>query len=233
MKRSSLILALCIVTAVLIGGVAQNAIAAKLGLFQKHKDIGVTPKKGSVHYDASTGEYRVTGGGANMWFQTDAFQFVYKKISGDVSFTADVHFVGKGVEQHRKVALMIRQSLDPDSAYADVAVHGDGLTSLQYRETAGATTLESRSDVKAPTRIHIERHGNQFSISAGTNTGDMKTTGPVTVKMQDRVYIGLVVCSHNASVLETAVFSDVTIQQTARQAGNGFRVLAENLEEVH
>ena len=37
---------------------------------------------------------------------------------------------------------MIRQSLDPDSAYADAALHGDGLTSLQFRPTAGGETLE-------------------------------------------------------------------------------------------
>ncbi len=41
---------------------------------------------------------------------------------------------------HRKAALMIRQSLEPDAAYADVALHGDGLTSLQFRPTAGAAT---------------------------------------------------------------------------------------------
>lgn len=199
-------------------GLSHAAFAAEqLGLFQKQKNIGVTPKKGSAQYDPSAGEYRVTGGGANMWLGTDAFEFLYRKISGDVSFSADVDFVGKGVEAHRKAALMIRQSLAPDSAYADVAVHGDGLTSLQYRPTAGAVTAEVRSDVKAPVRIHIERHGNQFTISAGKNADDMTTTGPVTVVMQDPVYIGLAVCSHNAKVLETAVFSNVRLAGDAKQ----------------
>jgi len=202
----------------LMFGVTHETLAAEqFGLFQKQKNIGVTPKKGSAKYDPLTGEYSVTGGGANMWFQTDAFEFLYRKISGDVSFSADVDFVGKGTEQHRKAALMIRQSLDANSAYADVARHGDGLTSLQYRETAGATTLEMRSDVKAPIRIHIERHGSQFTISAGNNADDMKTTGPVTVTMQDPVYIGLAVCSHNAKVLETAVFSNVRLIPDTKQ----------------
>src|ERR1700728_1494918 len=143
--------------------------AATLGMFDTHSDIGVTPKQGSAEYNSATGEYRVTGGGANMWAKTDAFQFVYSKISGDVTLTADVRFLGQGVEAHRKAALMVRQSLDPDSIYADVALHGDGLTSLQYRPAAGADTQEMRSDVKAPTRIRIERHGNQFSISVGSD----------------------------------------------------------------
>lgn len=203
--------------ALLLGVAHDAAVAQELGLFQKQKNIGVTPKKGSAEYDPLTGEYSVTGGGANMWFGTDAFEFVYRKISGDVSFSSDVDFVGKGTEQHRKAALMIRQSLDANSPYADVALHGDGLTALQYRETAGATTLEMRSDVKAPIRIHIERHGNQFTISAGSNADDMKTTGPVTVTMHDPVYIGLAVCSHNAKVLETAVFSNVRLIPATKQ----------------
>ncbi|HEX3682878.1 MAG TPA: hypothetical protein VHU83_10075 [Bryobacteraceae bacterium] len=188
---------------------------AGLGMFEAHADIGITPKQGSAEYNSATGEYRVTGGGANMWAKTDAFQFVYSKLSGDVTLTADVRFLGQGVEAHRKAALMVRQSLDPDSVYADVALHGDGLTSLQYRPAAGADTQELRSDVKAPARIRIVRHGNQFSISVGGGPlgSDLKTTGPVTVAMQDPVYIGLAVCSHNANVLETAVFSNLTVQR--------------------
>ena len=59
--------------------------------------------------------------------------------------TADVKFVGTGAVDHRKAVLMIRQNLDRDAAYADVALHGDGLTSLQFRPAAGAETLEQRS----------------------------------------------------------------------------------------
>ncbi len=220
MKRTFVVFALCAAVLALVFGITQEALAAQIGLFEKHKNIGTTPKKGSAMYDASTGEYSVTGGGANIWGQTDDFEFVYRRLSGDLSFAADVDFVGKGMEQHRKAALMIRQSLAANSAYADVALHGSGLTSLQYRETTGATTLETRSDVKAPTRIHIERHGNQFTISAGGNGQDMKTTGPIMVTMHDPVYIGLAVCSHNAKVLETAVFSNVRLAAAATQGNS-------------
>ncbi|MGI8989448.1 MAG: TolB family protein [Bryobacteraceae bacterium] len=189
---------------------------SKLGIFEAHADVGETPQKGSVEFDASTGEYRVTGGGANIWTTVDAFEFVSKQVSGDMAFTADVHFVGAGAVQHRKAALMIRQSLDPGSAYADVALHGDGLTSLQYRPEAGALTKEVRSDLKAPVRIRIERHGNDFTMLAGNPGEELKPAGPVTVALQDPVYVGLAVSSHNADVLETAVFSNVKIESLAR-----------------
>src|SRR5262249_12848217 len=156
------------------------------------------------------------GGGANMWAAADAFQFEWKKMAGDVALTADVRFLGAGAVAHRKAALMIRQSLEPDAAYADVALHGDGLTSLQYRPAAGEETLEAKqeakSDLGAPVRIRIERRGDRFTMLAGRPGGALITTGPATVSLHDPVYVGLAVCSHDANVLETAVFSNVTVQ---------------------
>ena len=186
------------------------------GQFESSSDVGVTPQKGKVESDAAKGEYRVTGGGANIWGTADAFQFAWKKMSGDVDFTADVQFVGKGTVAHRKAALMIRQSLDAGSAYADVALHGDGLTSLQYRPAAAAQTLESKQEAKSDlgglVRIRIERRGNSFTMLAGKPGGELTTTGPVTTTLQDPVYVGLAVGSHDANILETAVFSNVSIK---------------------
>jgi Tol biopolymer transport system component len=217
MKKSALSALACF-TATCFIGQGRQAANENFGLFQSHQDIGTTPKAGTAEYNPGTKEYRVTGGGANIWGKVDAFQFLYTKLSGDVTLTADVRFVGEGVEHHRKAALMIRQSLDPDAPYADVALHGDGLTSLQYRESAGAETKEIRSDLKAPLRLRIERRGNQFTMAAGNPAEELKPSGPVTVNLQDPVYVGLVVGSHNADVLETAIFSNVTLQQGAEKA---------------
>jgi TolB protein len=184
-----------------------------LGVFETHADIGETPEKGSVQLDAASGEFHITGGGANMWESTDAFHFVWKRLAGDLTLTADVRFVGAGAVEHRKAALMIRQTLEPDAAYADVALHGDGLTSLQFRRTAHATTEEIRSPVIRPVRIRIERRGNQFTMYAGSPGKELEPIGPATVVLQDPVYVGLAVCSHDANILETAIFSNVKLEQ--------------------
>src|SRR5260370_13773340 len=127
--------------------------AAGVGIFETDGAVGETPKKGSVEYNAAAGEYRITGGGANIWASIDAFHFVWKRLSGDVTLTADVQFSGAGAAAHRKAVLMVRQGLEPDSPYADVALHGDGLTSLQFRPTDGAVTQALRSTGTAPLRI--------------------------------------------------------------------------------
>jgi TolB protein len=183
-----------------------------VGAFEAHGDVGENPKAGSLEYDSASGEYRVTGGGANLWEKVDAFQFGWKRMPGDINVTADVHFIGTGKENHRKALLMIRQSLDANSPYADVALHGDGLTSLQYRTAARADTDEVRSTVTGPVRIRIERRGNQFTIRVGKPGERLTAAGPVTVALQDPVYVGIGVCSHDAQVLETAVFSNVTVE---------------------
>jgi hypothetical protein len=195
---------------------AVACLAQGTGQFESNSDVGVTPQKGQVERDAAKGEFRVTGGGANIWGSADAFHFVWKKMSGDVALTADVQFAGKGAVAHRKAVLMVRQSLDADSAYADAALHGDGLTSLQYRPAGAAQTSEARqeakSDLDAPVRIRVERRGNSFTMLAGKPGGELNATGPIATALHDPVYVGLAVCSHDASVLETAVFTNVSVE---------------------
>lgn len=213
-RKSSTLFA-CLWYALSFGVSAAEAQGDAIGAFDAHWDVGETPKKGSVSYDSAAGEYRITGGGANIWSTTDAFQFVWKRLSGDVTISADVRFIGAGKEDHRKAVLMIRQSLDPDSPYADIALHGDGLTSLQFRRTPGAETEEVRSPAKAPLRIRLERHANQFTMYTGNAGDELKPSGTAHVTLTDPVYIGIGVCSHDADVLETAVFSNVTVQEQA------------------
>lgn len=207
---------LIIVAAISFAG--SLAAQTSIGQFESHQDLGVTPLAGSAEFDAAKREYRVTGGGANVWGTQDAFQFVWKRLSGDVRMTADVRFVGTGAVAHRKAALMIRQDLTAGSAYADVALHGDGLTSLQFRSAAGEKTEELRSDLNGPVRIRIERRGNQFTIFAGKPGEELIPSGPQTVALADPVYVGLAICSHDEKILETAVFSNVEIEPLARGA---------------
>jgi TolB protein len=186
--------------------------AAPLGIFEGHADVGTVLNPGSVEYDTAKRTYTIAGSGENMWFAADAFQFVWKKVSGDVTLTADISFIGSGGEAHRKAVLMIRQSLDADSPYADVARHGDGLTSLQAREQKGANTSEIQSAMKAPTRVRIAKRGDYFYIwAAGAGEAPKFSGGSMRVPMRDPFYVGIGVCSHNKDAVEKAIFSNVEL----------------------
>src|SRR5205823_578467 len=89
--------------------------AAPMGIFESHSEIGAPLRHGSVDYNPEHGAYTVTGGGENMWFTNDAFHFVWKKVSGDVTLAADIAFPEPGGNAHRKACILVRQSLEPDS----------------------------------------------------------------------------------------------------------------------
>ncbi len=186
--------------------------AGALGVFDASADVGTNPKSGSARYDAATKEYEVTGGGANIWGTEDAFHFVHRKVEGDFTFEADVRLVGAGVNPHRKAALMVRQTLEADSPYADAAVHGDGLTSLQFRRDKGGQTAEVKSVMRAPRRLRLERRGDVITMSVGEAGETLIEAEPITLRLSGPVYLGLAVCSHDANVLETAVFTNVSVR---------------------
>jgi hypothetical protein len=185
-----------------------------LGDFQGQNDIGTVLHPGSAHYDADKDAYTVAGNGANMWFGADQFHYVWTKVSGDVALTADINFVGATGNAHRKAALMLRQSLDPNSVYVDAARHGDGLTSLQYRDSIGADTHEIETTANGPRRLRIEKRGNYAYVFIPDASGKMVPSGAAMhVDLNGSFYVGLGVCSHDKDATETAIFSNVRIEK--------------------
>jgi Tol biopolymer transport system component len=185
-----------------------------LGIFEGNGDIGNVKYPGSVNFNPSDSTYTVSGGGTNMWFNKDELHYVWKQMSGDVSLAADIKWVGKGLEAHRKACLIIRQSLDTSSAYADAAVHGDGLTSIQYREVDGDITREVQSNVTAPDRVRIEKEGDYISMSIAHKGEEFHSSGGTfRLHFKEPFYVGLGVCSHNNDTIETAIFSNVHLKK--------------------
>lgn len=211
---------------------AQNA-PSSLGLFQKHADVGSVLHAGSAQYDAAQNTYTLTGSGENMWSTSDAFQFAWKQASGDITLTANVAFPEKGGgNSHRKAVLMIRQSIDADSPYADVALHGDGLTSLQFREAKGSSTHEIQSKLTSPHRMRIEKRGDFIYVFLASATDEPLRFSGTSIKLplQGSFYVGIGVCSGDKNRVEKAAFSNVDVATPAASAAPP--VLYSTLETV-
>ena len=212
-------------------GVGQAADPAAAP-FAAHTDVGNPARAGSMRVDAARGTYTVTGGGANMWGTNDALHFVWQRVSGDVSLSADIEFPEPGGDPHRKACLLLRQGLEPDAAYADAALHGDGLTSLQYREARGGPTREIQANVVGPRSLRIERYGEEVWMSVAKAGEPLRPTGgSFKLRLQDPFYVGLGVCAHNDTRLETAVFANVRLQTRPHVATTNV-VLESTLETV-
>ena len=204
--------------------------SAPVGIFETHGDVGTVLHPGSVEYDAAHKTYTISGSGENMWSTSDAFQFVWKKMSGDVSLTADISFLTKTGNEHKKAVLILRQNLDADSVYADVALHASGLTSLQFRDEKGAVTREVRSILSAPKRLRIVKRGGYVYMALGAGTPVQPAGGWIRIPLQGEFYVGIGVCSHDKDVVEQAVFANVELKQPGTASGEP--VLYSTLETV-
>jgi hypothetical protein len=207
------------------------ARAAAIGVFDSASDIGKIDLKGSTEYLADKATYRITGSGKNIWFTEDACQFVWKKMSGDLVFSMEAGWEAEGKEPHRKACAMVRQTLDADSPYLDVAVHGDGLIEMQYRTEKGGPTLAARTPIQAPATVKLERDGEVFTVSVAKGGGLFQPVGAVSLRLPDPVYAGLAVSAHNATNRETALITNVTLKNRVAAEGEK-RVRETSLETL-
>ena len=186
--------------------VAQNA-----GVFMNCSDVGNSKLKGSTQFDHSQQMYTLTGSGLNMWATSDQFHFASVKMNGDFILTTFCRFEGKGVVLHRKMGLMIREALTPGSRYADAAIHGDGLTSLQFRSAENEFTSEIKAGINAPDVIQLERKGDTIVMRCAKSGDPLAETGRITQRFKEPVYVGIFVCSHDTTVTEKAKFHNFRI----------------------
>lgn len=186
-------------------------VDADTGQFKNQSDVGTVNIPGDIQYDVGSQTYVISGSGQNMWFKNDDFHFVWMQKSGDFILTAQFEFIGKGVDPHRKVGWMVRKTLDTNSPYADAVVHGDGLTSLQFRRDFDMDTEEVVAEIKAPDILQFEKQGDTYIMRAAHFGEPLTTTGSIELALGDSLFVGLVMCSHNADVLEKAAVTNVRI----------------------
>ena len=201
---------------------ASRTVLAPLGIFDGQSDIGSAVVPGSSSYDAGTGQYTVRSAGYNIWYSRDEFRFVWKKLSGDVSLAADASFPDPKGYDDRKAVLVIRQSLDDDASEAVVGEHGTGMIHLAQRAEKAAQMNDAQfrfggtlANVKAK-RIGIEKRGNDVAIFISLKGEPLHQFGPpIQTHFKGPFYVGIGFCSHLPAQLDTAIFSDVVLENEA------------------
>jgi len=199
---------------------AALCFASPLGIFEKDTSVSLGQFAGHADFNPSTGEYSVMGAGGEIGGKADGFQYLWKRVTGDVTVNANVRFAGTGSTDRSQAALMIRQSLDPDAAYAAAVIYGDGRSTAQYRVDRGASSrsadFPAYANMAGVVHLFIRRHGDSFTISVGRvgkSGGAIPDSTPVTVTMNGPVFVGLALSSPSDSKRQVAaVFSTVLVQ---------------------
>ena len=195
------------------------AQSGSLGIFTNSGDVGGPAIKGSAGFNASNGEYRITGSGANIWAKQDQFQYVWREMNGNFTVTTTLRFLGQGAD-HRKAGIMVRQSLDTDAAYADVVIHGNGMPGLQWRSKQGEDTnaFDLPFDSPGTFQVKVVRTGVRIYMYLAKNGAGLKEIAHTEVSFRNPVLVGLAVCSHQADASDTVIFSDVSVEAPASPA---------------
>jgi len=199
-------------TVILMNACAPQPTTGVAGIFEGTSNVGGVKLIGNMVYDASTETYTLSGGGMNVWDNFDQLFYAWKKVKGDFSMTAKVAFEGAGVNDHRKTGIMIRETLDGESRCAHISIHGDGLTSLQYRMETDGMTEETVAPPNA-NYITLEKVGNKIRVKTAASVLPQDVTAEIEMDFPGTCYVGLYVCSHDVDVLETVYFTQVEFKK--------------------
>ena len=206
--------------------------AADLDPFDWHMDIGSVGAEGDV--GRAGDDWLVIGSGGDIWGTADAFHYLYKRVEGDFKLSvenASIMAYGDNPTSNdwAKMGIMARSSLEPGAAYAFALLRiSDQAYMLQYREEDGASAAPEFAggsavyleDIGAGGFPHhgsiaMERRGDDFVIFYDDDTGTEVEWDVWTVFMEDPIYVGIAVTSHETGSTGAGVFSDVTFTGTA------------------
>ena len=191
-----------------------KAQTAKFGAFTNSSDVGDPPLKGATEFDATTGQYKITGSGTDIWARADQFHYLWREMSGNFAVTASAKFLTDGIA-HRKAVIMLRKTLDTDSPFIHLAIHGDGTPAVQFRNTKADTTntVDFPSEGPGVWKLKLVRQGANITVWIAKDGGPLRELGHTMNQLGSPVLLGLGVASHTQTASNTVLFSDVSVEQ--------------------
>ena len=183
---------------------SQTAISLTAG------DVGSVGVKGSSSVSGST--YTLKGSGVDIWHTADSFQFDSQVLTGDGTITARV-VSQTNTDPWAKSGVMFRETLTTGSRFAAMLIPFNNPAILEARLTAGANDVGTQTAQirSAPYWVRLARAGNVFTGYISPDGSTWTAVGTYTVTMAAQLRVGLAVTSHLNTVLNTAVFDNVSI----------------------
>lgn len=214
---------------------ATTPVFAQIGAFDQNMDIGNVGAAGSAEavdigggdFGAANWEYEIQGSGADIWGTADEFHFVYMEVEGDFTIFGRTDIFDAGDPIWTKSGLMVRNNLTAGSAYAYAMLRSNLDYMAQWRDEQGAEAASSGDAFIVPAdqlqnyydegvtyTMALERRGNTFNFYyVSFETGErVLHESHVVPDMEDPVYVGMAVTSHQDGELATAFWRNVGIE---------------------
>jgi hypothetical protein len=191
------------------------------------------PAVAGVAVTETTGKMTLTGGGTDIWNNSDDFTFAYKTLTGDGSIVARVVSIGAGTNTWAKGGVMVRDSLNGGSTFLDMVMtaNTDGAAgngaSVQYRLTTNGACANTDAStlLKLPYWVKIQRTGDSVTgyVSSNGTTWTMMGTSQ-TIAMTAPVYVGLCVTAHQAGEQRTVQFDGIATTGSVTGSWQGAQI---------
>ena len=199
--------------------------AQPVGIFTGQVSIGDDNFLGEVTF--ANGVYSMLASGNDLCGSFDGAYYAYQVVTGNFTAQCTVEwetpFVG---DFWKKMGLMARDSVsapdDPGARHATAVIIRDLFSNLQTRrEPAGGSDDIVYSDAEVVSNyvgsdnrstIRLVRTGTQFNMWRLNVANVWEDLGFIDLPgISDTILVGIVVTSHNTSVIEQAFFRDVSI----------------------
>ena len=172
-------------------------------------DIGRTKRGGQKIEENNWTFY---GAGDDIWNSNDQFRFAYQIINGDFSFTVKIDSL-KNTHPYAKAGIMVRKSLNNNSAHGIINIFPSGATEYGYREKNGQMMVAKsgpRLD-KSKQNLKVQKIKDYVHFFVEQNN-DWVKIGELNIKKWGRnMYVGLATLSHDNSQLTTATYKNIQI----------------------
>ncbi|GCE10473.1 NPCBM/NEW2 domain-containing protein [Tengunoibacter tsumagoiensis] len=182
------------------------------------QDIGSVGPTGIASY--ANGTYALSGSGTDVWNTSDQFRYVYQPLSGDGQIVARVASQENTGGGWAKAGVMIRETLDPSSAYAFAMLTPENGANFQWRTASDipSTGIGGPSAFVTPYWLKLTREGNLFTAYASSDANTYTVLGTTIIPMANSVEIGLAVNSHDNTQINTSTFDNVTVSNVTATA---------------
>jgi hypothetical protein len=182
-------------------------------------DIGM-PMPGAASF--ASGRFHLAGGGRDIWARSDNGVFVYQRITGDAEIRARLLGV-QPTNQHAKIGLMFRASLDTDDVNTmwlvkpvDPATGPPIGVSFQWRATKGEnSTARDQRFLFAPQTLRLARKGPNVEASLLLPNNSWFLVARQALALPEVIYVGLAVTSHDQARIAIGLAEDVTLMGRA------------------
>ncbi len=167
--------------------------------------------------ETADGAITMSAAGADIWGTADQFRYAYQGLSGDGSIVVKVESI-VNTDAWAKAGVIIREMLDPSSAFAYVVVTPGQGVSFGWRSSAGGECgSATMAGIHAPQWVRLTRTGNTFTAQYSSDGAAWQDVAdaegrPVSqdIAMAADVTAGLCVTSHNPGAVTTARTSGFT-----------------------